>query len=169
MRPKAPIDPAGQLVEVQPLPKNSEVFPNFGQTCAPSEFPPGILLKNKSLFCFRAMTPTLISDVGFNVGQSYFKREIDLGIKGSYGAFSKSKAAVRGALPESVVGSNKNKAHKFFVGCGSNSLKIGRRDRIRTCDLLLPKQTRYQAALRADDRKEDQKISTLRGRRSKKA
>jgi DNA invertase Pin-like site-specific DNA recombinase len=33
---------------------------------------------------------------------------------------------------------------------GSQILTSGRGDRIRTCDLLLPKQTRYQAALRPD-------------------
>ena len=32
------------------------------------------------------------------------------------------------------------------------SSKVGRGDRIRTCDILLPKQARYRAALRPDSR-----------------
>ena len=35
------------------------------------------------------------------------------------------------------------------------TLKIGRGDRIRTCDPLLPKQMRYQAALLPDERRTD--------------
>jgi hypothetical protein len=35
------------------------------------------------------------------------------------------------------------------VGC-SNILTFGRRDRIRTCDPLLPKQMRYRTALLAE-------------------
>jgi hypothetical protein len=46
VRPKTPIDPAEQLVEVLPLLKIVRFLPNFAHSSAPSEFPPGFLQKN---------------------------------------------------------------------------------------------------------------------------
>ncbi len=84
-------------------------------------------------------------DINWALGDGYVKCVLaswnDLDATGSPSASKIKKAEGFSSSPDFIPTKE--------VGC-SNMLTIGRGDRIRTCDLLLPKQTRYQAALHPD-------------------
>ena len=92
-------------------------------------------------------------EVHFFIGETYvqiFLGEVDKRKKKSVGTTGMvADSSAEGKKKDDVFSVIPKKIPTQGVGC-SNTLTFGRRDWIRTSDLLLPKQTRYQAAPRAD-------------------